>query len=257
MTMSAVTSASTVGSKKLPPNLYVEGGGALAAGDHLGALPHGVGDVRLDLLDRLHVDERPDHRTRFEPVGNLHRPGGLSGALGERVIDAVLRQNAVGAQAGSLGERVFVNRAILNNDQEILVGVFDESDVFQRIAVDQQQICKRAFFHHTKLAWIGIDETGKGHQFAIVCSGHLECFGWRVPADHLGEYRPLPAGNARIEQNVAAKSRLDLVLLRQLVGVIRSRKYDRCLLPGSRAQRRHIFIIEEWLQAPLDILFCQ
>ena len=69
----------------------------------------------------------------------------------------------VRAQAGSLGKRVFINRAILHNDEEILVGVFDESDVFQRIAVDQQQIRKRAFFHHTKLAWIGIDETGKGH----------------------------------------------------------------------------------------------
>jgi hypothetical protein len=29
--------------------------GALAAGDHLGALLDGIGDVRLDLLDRLHV----------------------------------------------------------------------------------------------------------------------------------------------------------------------------------------------------------
>jgi hypothetical protein len=42
-------------------------GGALAAGDHLGAFLDGIGDVRLDLLDRLHVD----HRTRFEPVGDF------------------------------------------------------------------------------------------------------------------------------------------------------------------------------------------
>jgi hypothetical protein len=38
------------------------------------------------LLDRLHVDERPDHRTRLEP-GDLHRAGGLG------VIDAVLHQD--------------------------------------------------------------------------------------------------------------------------------------------------------------------
>jgi hypothetical protein len=38
-------------------------GGALAAGDDPGALLDGVGDVRLDLLDRLHVDQRPDHRS--------------------------------------------------------------------------------------------------------------------------------------------------------------------------------------------------
>src|SRR5438552_6851480 len=46
-------------------------GGALAAGDHLGALLQRVGDVRLDLLDRLHVDQRPDHRTRLEPRGAM------------------------------------------------------------------------------------------------------------------------------------------------------------------------------------------
>ena len=48
MTISVVTSVKTVDSKKLPPNLYVDGGGALAAGHHLGALVDGVGDVRLD-----------------------------------------------------------------------------------------------------------------------------------------------------------------------------------------------------------------
>ena len=39
------------------------------------------GDMRLDLLDRLHVDQRADHRTRLEPVGDLHGPGGLREAL--------------------------------------------------------------------------------------------------------------------------------------------------------------------------------
>src|SRR6266446_6363377 len=72
-------------------------GGALAAGDDFGALLEGVGDVRLDLLDRLHVDQGPDHRTRLEPVSDLHRTGGLGEALGESVVDAVLHQNPVGA----------------------------------------------------------------------------------------------------------------------------------------------------------------
>jgi hypothetical protein len=71
--MSVVTSVSTVGSKKLPPGLYCRSGGALAAGDNLGAFLDRIGDVRLDLLDRLHVDQRPDHRTRLEPVGDLYR----------------------------------------------------------------------------------------------------------------------------------------------------------------------------------------
>jgi hypothetical protein len=54
--------------------------GALAAGHHLGALLDGVGDVGLDLLDRLHVDQWADHRTRLEPVGDFHRTGGLGQA---------------------------------------------------------------------------------------------------------------------------------------------------------------------------------
>jgi hypothetical protein len=41
----------------------------------------GVRDVRRDLLDRLDVNERPDHRTRLEPVGKLYRAGGLGEAL--------------------------------------------------------------------------------------------------------------------------------------------------------------------------------
>ena len=58
-------------------------GGAPAAGDHLGALLDSIGDVRLDLLDRLHVDQGPDHGTRLEAVGDLHGTGGLGEALGE------------------------------------------------------------------------------------------------------------------------------------------------------------------------------
>jgi len=43
------------------------GGGALAAGDDFGAFFDSVGDVRFDLLDRLHVDQRPDDRAQVEP----------------------------------------------------------------------------------------------------------------------------------------------------------------------------------------------
>jgi hypothetical protein len=67
-------------------------GGMLAAGHDLGAFFDRVGDVRLDLLDRLHVDQRPDHPTRLSPVGTFI-PGGLGQPLGEGVIDAVLRQD--------------------------------------------------------------------------------------------------------------------------------------------------------------------
>jgi hypothetical protein len=49
----------------------------------------GVRDVRRDLFDRLHVDERPDHRTRLELVGDFIAPA-VSARLAERVIDTVL-----------------------------------------------------------------------------------------------------------------------------------------------------------------------
>jgi hypothetical protein len=67
----------------------------------------GIGDVRLDLLDRVHVDQRADHGTRLEPVGDLHRPGGLGEMLGESVVDAILHRDAVGAHAGLSGIAIF------------------------------------------------------------------------------------------------------------------------------------------------------
>jgi hypothetical protein len=66
--MSVVTSVSTVGSKKVPPTATLAPFLTASA-----------------LLDRLHVDERADHRTRLEPVGDLHRPGSLGEPLGEGV----------------------------------------------------------------------------------------------------------------------------------------------------------------------------
>jgi hypothetical protein len=44
--------------------------------------------MRLDLLDRLHVDQWPDHRARLDAVGDLHRPWALGQPLRERVMDA-------------------------------------------------------------------------------------------------------------------------------------------------------------------------
>ena len=63
----------------------------------------------------------------------------------------------------SLGHCILVDPAILHNDQKVFVGIFDELDIFQRIAIDQQQIGKCAFFHNTKLAGIGIDKSGECH----------------------------------------------------------------------------------------------
>jgi hypothetical protein len=77
--------------------------GPLAAGHDLGALLDAIGDMRLDLFDRLHVDQWPNDRAPLEPVGDLHRAGGLGEAVREGVIDAALHQDTVGAYAGLAG----------------------------------------------------------------------------------------------------------------------------------------------------------
>jgi hypothetical protein len=68
---------------------------------------HRAGDTRFDLLDRLHVDQWPYDRTRLEPVGDLHRPGGPGEALVKGVIDAVPHQDAAGAHTGLTGIEYF------------------------------------------------------------------------------------------------------------------------------------------------------
>jgi hypothetical protein len=57
----------------------------------------GVRDVRRDLLDCLHVDERPDHRTGSNSSTTFIAPA-VSARLAERVIDTVLHQDAVDAE---------------------------------------------------------------------------------------------------------------------------------------------------------------
>ena len=76
--MSIVTSVSTVGSEKVPPCA------TLAPFRKASAM------CASTFSTRLRVNERPDHRARLEPDGDLHRPGGLGEALRKCVIDAVL-----------------------------------------------------------------------------------------------------------------------------------------------------------------------
>jgi hypothetical protein len=61
------------------------------------------------------------------------------------------------------GGQILVNLSVFHNDEEVLGGVFDELDVFQRVAINQKQVCECALFHNTKLAGIGIDKSGECH----------------------------------------------------------------------------------------------
>src|SRR6516162_7094675 len=99
---------------------------ALAAQRYLGAFLDRVGDVRLDLLDRLHVDQRADHGTRLKPVGHLHGTGGLGQPFGEGVVDAVLHQDAVGAHAGLAGIPVFRGDRTL--DRHLYIGIVEDDE---------------------------------------------------------------------------------------------------------------------------------
>jgi hypothetical protein len=49
-------------------------------------------------------------------------------------------------------ETIFVDFAVLHDDPDVLVGIGDQVDIFQRVAVDQQQIGKRTLLHNPELA---------------------------------------------------------------------------------------------------------
>jgi hypothetical protein len=63
----------------------------------------------------------------------------------------------------SVGRRqtVLVNLAIFHDNNEILVGISDELDIVERIAIHEQKIGKRALFDDADFAWIGIARTGQ------------------------------------------------------------------------------------------------
>ncbi len=91
------------------------------------------------------ITERPVRmaaiRTRFELVGNLHRPGGFDKPLGKRVIDAVLHEDAVGAHTGLAGIPIF--RGDRTFDRHLDVGVVKDDE--RRVAAQfERQLLDRA-----------------------------------------------------------------------------------------------------------------
>ena len=67
---------------------------------------------------------------------------------------------ALTRRRGSPKQGILVDGAILHDDEEVLARICNEIDIFQRIAVDKQQIRERPLFHDTKLARIGIALAG-------------------------------------------------------------------------------------------------
>jgi hypothetical protein len=133
--------------------------GALAAGNDLGALLDSIGDVRFDLLDRFHVDQGPDHRARLEPVGDLHRAGSLGEALSERVVDAVLHQDAIGADAGLAGIPVFRGDGAL--DRHLDVGVVEDDEWRVAAEFEREFLDRAGALLHQQFADLGRANEGQ------------------------------------------------------------------------------------------------
>src|SRR5262245_34378886 len=83
----------------------------------------------------------------------------------------------------SLGQCILVDGAVLHDNYKILAGIRNEIDVFERIAVDKEQISERALFHDAELARIGIALTRQLQQFGVGPGRHGERFGGGVPTD--------------------------------------------------------------------------
>src|SRR6202140_4087379 len=112
---------------------------------------------------------------------------------------------------------VLVYPPILHDNLEVLGGIGDQVDILQWIAVDQQQIGKRALFHDAELARIRTAFAGQCQQFAVGSGRHGARFGGTVPADKRGQNCPLLLRQRLGEQDIGAPRRLDPVLLRQFV----------------------------------------
>jgi hypothetical protein len=87
--------------------------------------------VAFDLFDRLHIDQWPGHRAGLEPVGDLHRAGGLGEALGKGVIDTVLHQDTVRVQAGLAVVAIFRGDRTLDRDRDAAIAEDDKRRILQ------------------------------------------------------------------------------------------------------------------------------
>ena len=105
---------------------------ALAAGDDLGAALDRVCDVLLDLVDRLHVDQRPLGDALLGAVADLHRRDLLRKLLDELVVDLVLGIDAVGADAGLAHVAILRDHGAF--DRGIDIGVVEHHE--RRVAAE-------------------------------------------------------------------------------------------------------------------------
>ena len=130
-----------------------------AAGQHLGALGAGVGDMALDLVEALAIDDRPLLDPVLHAVADLHRGGRLGQAAGELVIDSVLHEDTVGADTGLAGIAVF--RGHSAGDRRVDIGIVEDDQ--RRVAAElKAHLLQRAgALAHQNAADLG--RAGEGH----------------------------------------------------------------------------------------------
>ena len=67
----------------------------------------------LDLGEARGIDQRPDHRPLFRAGADLQCLDRIGELLGEYIMDLVLHQDAIGADAGLAGIAIFAERSRL------------------------------------------------------------------------------------------------------------------------------------------------
>ncbi len=126
---------------------------ALAAEHDARALGHGVGDMVLHFVERGLVDQRALRHAGGESVADLERADRLRQARGEFIVNRVLHEKAIGADAGLPGVAVFRGDGAIDRGVEIGVVEHDEGRVAAQF--------ERDFFHragalpHQELADLG------------------------------------------------------------------------------------------------------
>ena len=101
----------------------------------LRALRQRVRDVLLDLVHRRLVDQRARRDAALEAVADLELADRRRELVGERVVDAVLHVEAVGADAGLAGvAELGGDRAF---DRRVEVGVVEDDE--RRVAAELQR----------------------------------------------------------------------------------------------------------------------
>src|SRR5262245_56980997 len=118
----------------------------------------------------------------------------------------------------SPGQRILVDIAVFYDDFELVGGIGDQVDVLQRIAIDQKQVRECTLFHNTELARIRTSLSRQRQQFGVCRRRHDQRFSGSVPPGERSQNGSLLLGQGGGEQHIGAPRRLDVVLLRQLVG---------------------------------------